>query len=160
MISYYYHKGDPYATNKLGVIVLPVFLLINNLISPFGPYMLKRVNLSILLGVGLTMMCLAALLCSYAQSFLGFLLCYCLLMPVGRGIYFYSLYVVCWEWFPNVKGFVTGLITGAVGLGSLIFSIMSTSIVNPENVSPYLPSPDAKEVVFPKHIADRMPKMF
>ena len=81
-------------------------------------------------------------------------------MPIGRGIYFYSLYVVCWEWFPNIKGFVTGLITGAVGLGSLIFSVLSTVIVNPDNVAPYLPSPDAKEVVFPLEVANRMPRMF
>ena len=68
--------------------------------------------------------------------------------------------VICWEWFPSHKGFVTGLISGAVGIGSLIFSIMSTAIVNPENSAPYLPFPGAKEQIFPRHIADKIPKMF
>jgi hypothetical protein len=143
VISYYHHQGDPYASNKLGVIVLPMILTINNWISPLGPHLLKSVNVSKLVGVGLSLMCLSVLLASYMKTYLGFLLFYGVMMPVGRGIYFYSLYVICWEWFPNCKGFVTGLITGAIGLGCLVFSILSTYIVNPSNIAPYLPSPDA-----------------
>ena len=78
-------------------------------------------------------------------------------MPIGRGIYFYALYVISWEWFPNCKGFVTGIITGAVGLGQLIFMIISTYIVNPDNKAPYRPSPDAPELVFPSEVSNKVP---
>jgi len=51
------------------------------------------------------------------------------------------------------------LVLAGVGVGSILFSIVSTAIVNPTNEAPYLPSPDAKELVFPKHVAERVPKM-
>ena len=81
-------------------------------------------------------------------------------LPMGRGLYFYCFHVLVWEWFPQCKGAVTGLVLAGVGVGSIVFSILSTSIVNPENVAPVLPYPGANELVFPKHIADRVPKMF
>ena len=141
MVSYYHHLGDSNASNKLGVIVLPMIMLINNLISPFGPYLLKTVNISTLISVGTGIMCTSVFVATYMKTFWGFLIVYAGIMPIGRGLFFYALYAVSWEWFPQCKGFVTGLITAGVAGGSFIFAILSTSVVNPENESPYLPSP-------------------
>lgn len=46
----------------------------------------------------------------------------------------YMVPLVCgWEHFPDRKGFITGLIVGAYGLGSFVFTLVSTWIVNPQN---------------------------
>ena len=139
-MSYYHHLGDPNASNKLGVIVLPMIMIINNLISPFGPYLLKSVNISTLLSIGTGIMCVSVLIASYMRTFWGLLLFYAGIMPIGRGLFFYAMYAVSWEWFPKNKGLVTGLITAGVAAGSFVFAILSTAVVNPENSSPYFSS--------------------
>ena len=44
--------------------------------------------------------------------------------------------VCCWEWYPDNKGLITGVIVCAYGLSSLIFAPIIMSIINPENLSP------------------------
>jgi MFS transporter, OFA family, oxalate/formate antiporter len=44
----------------------------------------------------------------------------------------YMIPLVCsWEYFPNKRGLVTGIIVGSYGLGSFIFTQISTHIANP-----------------------------
>ena len=40
---------------------------------------------------------------------------------------------VGWDYFPDNKGTVSGIIVCGFGLGSLIFGFLSTMIVNPNN---------------------------
>lgn len=130
-MSYYHHLGDPRASNKLGVIVLPAIMFINNLVSPFGPYLLKKIDVGILISVGTGIMCSSILAASYMKTFWSFLILYACMMPIGRGLFFYALYAISMEWFPENKGFVIGLITAGVAAGNFIFSILSTAVVNP-----------------------------
>lgn len=41
---------------------------------------------------------------------------------------------ICWELFPNNKGIVTGAITCGFGVGSFLFGIVSTLLINPNNM--------------------------
>lgn len=40
---------------------------------------------------------------------------------------------ICWDLFPNKKGMVTGVIICGFGVGSFVFGIVSTILINPEN---------------------------
>lgn len=40
---------------------------------------------------------------------------------------------ICWDLFPNNKGMVTGVISCGFGVGSFLFGIVSTMLINPEN---------------------------
>ena len=40
---------------------------------------------------------------------------------------------ICYEYFPDAKGFVSGVIIGGFGLGSFLFGFISTMLINPEN---------------------------
>ena len=53
---------------------------------------------------------------------------------------------------------VTGLIFGAFGFGSFIFSFIATGIINPDNVLPLTPSSGSNDEFFPKDVADRFPR--
>ena len=88
-MSYYYHLGDTTASNKLGVVILPMFLTICNLVSPLGPILLKKMDVSILLGIGLLVMNISVLCLSFVKSFWAFIIIYAAIMPAGRGLYFY-----------------------------------------------------------------------
>ena len=62
-----------------------------------------------------------------------------------------------WEFFPNRKGMVSGIIVGGFGFGTFIFGFISTALVNPDNVEPFqVPNGD---VLYPFEIASRTPKM-
>ena len=61
-----------------------------------------------------------------------------------------------WEWFPNNKGFVSGIIVAGFGFGAFIFGFISTFIVNPYNLQI-----DKKNGgYFPKQVSDNIPLMY
>ena len=62
-----------------------------------------------------------------------------------------------WEWIPNYKGIVTGVILGAYGFSGFILSLVSLMIVNPDNKSPVI-YPNG-EMLYPKEIAARVPHL-
>lgn len=70
---------------------------------------------------------------------------------------FYPTLMVGWEWFPERKGFVTGLIVAAQGISAFFWGFLSTYLVNPESVKPI---DIGKEKYFEKEIADRVPSMY
>jgi hypothetical protein len=42
--------------------------------------------------------------------------------------------IICgWEYFPNNRGFVNGMIVGGFGFGSFFFGFISTALINPDN---------------------------
>lgn len=41
---------------------------------------------------------------------------------------------LCWDLFPNNKGMITGIITCGFGIGSFLFGIVSTMMINPNNL--------------------------
>jgi hypothetical protein len=61
------------------------------------------------------------------------------------------------EYFPDHKGLVTGIIVGSYGLGSFIFNLLATHMVNPSGASADLPTPDKNLTLFRPAVADRVP---
>ena len=67
--------------------------------------------------------------------------------------------IMCgWEWFPDNKGTVSGLIIGGFGFGAFIYGFVSTAIVNPDDASK-VPNDEGIEY-YPAEIANRVPKMY
>jgi hypothetical protein len=56
------------------------------------------------------------------------------IFPIGVGLVYYIPLISSWEWFPNKKGAVSGLIVGGFGFGAFIYGFVSTGIVNPDDV--------------------------
>ena len=81
---------------------------------------------------------------------------------IGTGITYMIPLVCAYKYFPNKKGLITGIIVGSYGLGSSIFNIVATKIVNPENAKPYLKAPNGDKNLkfFDEMVADRVPMMF
>jgi len=65
-------------------------------------------------------------------------------MGLGIGFCYITPIKYGWEYFPDNKGFVSGLIMSAFGLGSFIFSFVAMAIVNPEGKDPEIPSDGGK----------------
>ena len=51
-------------------------------------------------------------------------------------------YFLAMGWFPQQKGLSVGIVVGGFGLGALVFNYITTSIINPKNVSPVHLTPE------------------
>ena len=77
---------------------------------------------------------------------------------IGCGMNYLIPLVCCWEWFPDKKGLMTGIIVGSFGAGSFIFIQVATFIVNPDNEDATIPISSILNY-FDESIASRVPKM-
>jgi hypothetical protein len=76
---------------------------------------------------------------------------------IGCGMCYMVPLVCNWEYFPEKKGLVTGIIVGSYGFASFIFGLISTKICNPNNIDPTIDGNQIK--FFTADVADRVPTM-
>ena len=67
-------------------------------------------------------------------------------------------FVCVWKYFPENKGLATGIISGAYGMGNLIFSYLSTSLVNPNDATATIYITDDLRY-FEEDVAEKVPQM-
>ena len=96
-------------------------------------------------------------LAANCAKFSQFVACFAILYPIGIGLCYLTPLACGWEWVPERKGLVTGVILGAFGFGAFVFSLIAQAVVNPENVR-------AEELVdgrliYSPEIASRVPKL-
>lgn len=101
----------------------------------------------------------AIYLASIATNWWLFVFLYSFIFPIGIGLVYWPPIICCWEWFPEKKGFMTGLIIGAFGLGAFFFGFITTAIVNPGGIY-HLDEDGPKPHYYPPELAERVPKMF
>ena len=67
--------------------------------------------------------------------------------------------ICAWEWFPEKKGLITGIMVSSYGFSSFIFSIISTKLVNPDDSRPTVYDKENDVSYFDKSIANQVPSM-
>ena len=102
------------------------------------------------------------LISTMMNSWSTFVLFYAWLFPVGIGFVYWPAIICSWEWFPERKGMLSGLIIGAFGFGAFLFGFLTTALVNPDNLKPSIPTgggPVTTDNLFPIEVAKRVPMM-
>jgi MFS transporter, OFA family, oxalate/formate antiporter len=107
-------------------------------------------------------MSVSILIASYQTTWWGFVIWYCIGFPAGIGIVYWVPIMSAWEWFPNNKGLVSGLIVGGYGFGAFIFGFISTAIANPDNLKTEVPQDGSgdQDELFPISVANEVPNMY
>lgn len=72
---------------------------------------------------------------TFATNFLTFTLMFAGCFGCCNGLMYTIPLKICWDYFPERKGMVSGTIICGFGLGSFIFSFLSTVLTNPNNSS-------------------------
>lgn len=90
----------------------------------------KKVSIlgGILFGLGL-------ILSSRATSLIELYICYGIIGGAGVGVTYVGPLTTCVKWFPEKRGFITGIAVGSFGLGSLIFKSIILSLISAKGVS-------------------------
>ena len=98
---------------------------------------------------------------SRTQSWWKFVILYDVGFPAGIGLCLWVPLFCSWEWFPNHKGFITGMILGAYGVTSFIFGYVTTHIANPTNIRPWIPKDGSgtQDHLFPREVSQNVPYM-
>lgn len=89
---------------------------------------------------------------SFTSNFWVFLVFYGIGQGVGAAILYVLPVKICWEYYPNRKGIVSGIIIGVFGLGSFTFNMISSNLINPDGIKP-----DEKTKLVPKEVYERFP---
>jgi len=122
--------------------------------------MVRRWHPKLLLGVGCAISLSGVYLSSLTESIGPYLAYYCLMNGLGCGMCYLVPMICGWEWFPEKKGLVSGLVLGGYGFGSFIFALVSTHLVNPDNIAADIKDPDDDNITFfGPEVADRVPYM-
>lgn len=85
---------------------------------------------------------------SFMTNHVWFIIFYSVIYGSGIGLAYFTPLVCGWEWMPERKGLVSGIVIGGFGFGSFFFGLLSMQIVNPGNASPTLKNP-AGEKLYP-----------
>ena len=162
VVSYYHYQGDPNATSKISFVVKPISTCATIAFASLGSFLIKRFRLRVLMTAGSIVMLSSVFMASCVKTWWPFVIFYAVLYPMGVGMVYWPAIICSWEWFPERKGLISGLIVGAYGLGAFIFSFVSTAVVNPNNQSPAVPMDGSgtTDKLFSKEVSDRVPTMF
>jgi len=158
VISYFHFLGDKRATHRMGVAVIPVYMSFCDFTAPSSAFLMKRIHVKLIIALGAAFLLGGILLASYMTTWWSFFVSYSVLTPLGIGIFYWVPIFCAWEWFPERKGLISGLIVGSIGMGNFAFNMISTTLINPDNVLPGTIE-GTTDILFPKEIAERFPKM-
>jgi MFS transporter, OFA family, oxalate/formate antiporter len=133
VISFYYNMGDKNATKEAATLVVPLSLLMINFGSPIGAYLMKKWHVKLVMLLANIVILVSILAASYMKTWYSFVFFYSVCYPFGIGLSYWTPIICAWEWFPNRKGFISGMILFGFGIGAFIFGFLSTALVNPHN---------------------------
>lgn len=112
-----------------------ILILLNCSGYQVGTYLLNKRgwHCKIVLTLGGLMSLGGIFIASFMTNFWAFVFFYGAFSGLGCGINYFVPMVCAWDYFPERKGMITGILVGAYGLGSFIWAQISTRIVNPNN---------------------------
>lgn len=125
-------------------------------LAPIGAFMMKRTQINCLAATGIAIMSVSVYMASKSTSWNEFKLWYGCGFASGVGFVYWTPINAAWEWFPEQKGLVTGLVISGYGFGAFIFGFVTTAIVNPDNLRPEVPKDGSGDTdkLFPESVAD------
>jgi len=124
--------------------------------NPIVAVLTKTYSPKILVGIGSAIAISAPLFSTQVHTFQMFLVSFAMVLSIGVSFCYFPPLVAGWQWLPERKGLVTGIILGAFGLGSFIFSLISIAVVNPQNANPTVLAPNGS-MFFDATVAARVP---
>ena len=95
------------------------------------PYIQRKIGLRPCLLFGSALIGLALIFCSLMKSVVSFISFYSSMIGMGVGIVSIGSSWPCWDWFPNSKGLITGIILSGYALGSVLITLVATLLINP-----------------------------
>jgi nitrate/nitrite transporter NarK len=91
-------------------MTLPAMLMIFSILNPISPILQKKFNPKIVQFVGVAVMLLSGQLAINQKTWNSFFYIFVFGLSIGGAICCYIPIISGWEWFPEKRGLVTGVI--------------------------------------------------
>lgn len=126
--AYGWESNSVYLAYSIVIFIFAFTTIISGrLQDKFGPRKIATIGI-VLYSAGL-------MLTSTAESLWQLYLYYSLIAGVGIGFVYVCPLSTCVKWFPDKKGFITGIAVGAFGLGGFLFNSFIQSFIESVGVS-------------------------
>ena len=101
-------------------VTFSILIVLQTFLSPFQGFLVERFGPRILLSFGAVLTGASWVLAAQATSVLGIYLTYGLIGGVGTGIIYVGVVGLMVKWFPDKRGFATGLVAAGYGMGAIL----------------------------------------
>ncbi|CAI2363853.1 unnamed protein product [Moneuplotes crassus] len=158
-VTSYFYMHDREITLDDTSLIFPIQMVGMILFVPVAPFALKVLPPWLCCLIGSCIAIGAAIIASFTTNFIIFMVLYGFFFGLGCGIAYLAPIITSWDYFPERKGLVSGIILAGYGLGPFIFGYISSAIANPENESP-THAVEGGVIFSPDHqISTRAPQM-
>ncbi|MDB5961281.1 MAG: putative transporter of the major facilitator superfamily [Massilia sp.] len=101
-------------------VTFSILIVLQTFLSPFQGYLVERFGPRLLLSVGALMTGASWVLAAQATSVAGIYLTYGVIGGIGTGIIYVGVVGLMVKWFPDRRGFATGMVAAGYGMGAII----------------------------------------
>ncbi len=98
---------------------ITILIVIQTWLSPLQGWLVDRFGPKLLIGLGALLSGLGWVASSYVSSLLGLYLTYGLICGLGTGIVYIGIVGLMVKWFPDRRGFATGVVAAGYGFGAI-----------------------------------------
>jgi oxalate/formate antiporter len=99
---------------------ITALIVLQTWLSPLQGYLVERFGPKVLIGLGAAMSGIGWIASSYITSIWGLYATYGLLCGVGTGIVYIGIVGLMVKWFPDRRGFATGVVAAGYGFGAML----------------------------------------
>jgi OFA family oxalate/formate antiporter-like MFS transporter len=104
-------------------VTFSILIVLQTFLSPFQGALVERFGPRLLLSLGAVLTGASWYFASGATSVLGLYLTYGLLGGIGTGIIYVGVVGLMVQWFPDKRGFATGMVAAGYGMGAIVTTI-------------------------------------
>jgi OFA family oxalate/formate antiporter-like MFS transporter len=100
-------------------ITFSILIVLQTWLSPAQGYLVDRFGPRLLIAMGCVLSGLGWVASAYATSLIGLYLTYGLFCGIGTGIVYIGIIGLMVRWFPDRRGFATGMVAAGYGFGAI-----------------------------------------
>jgi OFA family oxalate/formate antiporter-like MFS transporter len=115
-------------------VTFTILIVLQTFLSPLQGYLIDRFGARLLIATGCLLSGLGWITAGYVTSITGLYFTYGLFCGIGTGIVYVGVVGLMVRWFPDRRGFATGVVAAGYGFGALL---TNTPIYNMINGSGY-----------------------
>lgn len=144
-VFYSYSNTNSYVAKWLDkkpedtIIVQQIWMVAMVLLVVATPKLSNKIDYWWLNLIAMIGMSLTHLVASFLREYYSFIIIYSLFAGIFGGMCYLPALYITWQYFPEKKSILTGCVVFCIGISGMIFSAISTAVVNPDNLKPSHP---------------------
>ncbi len=118
-------------------VIFPMTITMGAIFMQLGSFLIEKgMNPRIQTGLGGICLVSPLIICSYTTNFTLFVFTYSVMIGLAFGLLYMPSLKNSWQYFPNKKGLISGIILSCYSVGAIAWTLITKSVANPTNEKP------------------------